>query len=236
MAVTISRAGEWQPEVWNSLLPNPSAGSVFLDVGAHIGYYSIKAAARVGKTGRVLAFEPNPETLRLLRDNVAANHAANILVEPIACTDRERQLTLYASAGFNTCMSSLSRENADITYKEAPRAYSVRGRAIDDVVSDRKLTRVDAVKIDVEGAEVSVLRGAVETLQRFHPKLVVEIVPEQLASFKTTPDDVIAIIRNGGYNHSRPRIPPPTRLRPDCVRVLSGRAGRFVLDGAEVYR
>ncbi|MDQ6698582.1 MAG: FkbM family methyltransferase [Acidobacteriota bacterium] len=204
IGVTILRAGEWQKEVWDSLLPNLSDGAVFLDVGAHIGYFSMKAAPRVGRTGRVLAFEPNPETLKLLRDNVAANHAANITVEPIACTDREQQLTLYASAGFNTGMSSLSRENADITYKEAPRAYSVRGRPIDDVVQDRKLTRVDAVKIDVEGAEVSVLRGAVETLKRFHPKLVVEIVPEQLAGFKTTPDDLIAIVRNAGYNHSRP--------------------------------
>ena len=207
IGVTILRAGEWQREVWDSLAPNLSEGGVFLDVGAHIGYFSMKAAPKVGKTGQVLAFEPNPETLRLLRDNVTANHAGNIIVEPIACTDRERQLTLYASAGFNTGMSSLSRENADITYKEAPRAYSVRGRPIDDVVRDRKLTRVDAVKIDVEGAEVAVLRGAVETLKRFHPKLVFEIVPEQLASFKTTPDDLIAIVRNAGYNHSRPLNP-----------------------------
>ncbi len=207
IGVTILRAGGWQDEVWDSLRPNLSEGAVFLDVGAHIGYFSMKAAPRVGRTERVLAFEPNPETLKLLRDNVTANRAGNITVEPIACTDREQQLTLYASAGFNTGMSSLSRENADITYKEAPRAYAVRGRPIDDVVQDRKLTRVDAIKIDVEGAEVSVLRGAVETLRRFHPKLVVEIVPEQLANFKTTPDDLIAIVRNAGYNHSRPLNP-----------------------------
>lgn len=204
IGVTILRSGEWQAEVWDSLSPSLSEGAVFLDVGAHIGYFSIKAAPKVGRTGHVLAFEPNPETLRVLRDNVTANHAGNIIVEPIACTDREQNITLYASAGFNTGMSSLSRENADITYKEAPRAYSVRGRPIDDVVRDRNLTRVDAVKIDVEGAEVSVLRGAVETLKRFHPKLVIEIVPEQLAGFKTTPEDVIAIIRSAGYNHSRP--------------------------------
>ncbi|MDQ6704357.1 MAG: FkbM family methyltransferase, partial [Acidobacteriota bacterium] len=97
IGVTILRTGEWQREVWDSLAPSLSAGAVFLDVGAHIGYFSMKAAPRVGTTGRVLAFEPNPETLKLLRDNVSANHAANITVEPIACTDREQQLTLYAS-------------------------------------------------------------------------------------------------------------------------------------------
>src|SRR5437868_2900333 len=61
--LTILRTGEWQPEVWESLSPKLREGSVFLDVGAHIGYFSLKAAPKVGKTGRVIAFEPNPETL-----------------------------------------------------------------------------------------------------------------------------------------------------------------------------
>ncbi len=56
VAVSILRSGKWQPEIWESLSPALSEGSVFLDVGAHIGYFSIKAAVAVGKTGRVVAF------------------------------------------------------------------------------------------------------------------------------------------------------------------------------------
>jgi len=208
VSVTILRAGSWQPEIWESMSPSLSEGSVFLDVGAHIGYFSMTAAIKVGKNGHVLAFEPNPETLQLLRDNVAASHAENVIVEPIACTDREQMLTLYAGPPSNTGMSSLASENVPL--EGPPRLYTVRGRMIDDVIRELKLTRVDAIKIDVEGAEAYVLRGAVNTLKQFHPKVVVEVVPSQLAAMHSTPDDVIAVLKEAGYNHSRPLNTPVT--------------------------
>ena len=204
IGVSILRSGAWQPEIWDSISPDLHEGAVFLDVGAHIGYFSMKAAVRVGKTGRVLAFEPNPETLKLLRDNVTANQAWNVIVEPVACTDREQMLTLYAAARINTGASSLARQNANISLTEAPRSYVVRGRPIDDVVRELNLARVDAMKIDVEGAEVSVLRGAGATLQRFHPKVVIEVVAQQLASFHTTPEELASVFREAGYHRSRP--------------------------------
>jgi FkbM family methyltransferase len=208
IAVSILRGGSWQPEVWDSLSSSLSEGGVLLDVGAHIGYFSIKGSVKVGKSGHVLAFEPNPETVRQLRDNVAASHADNVTVEPIACTDREQMLTLYAGPPSNTGMSSLASENVPL--EGPPRVYTVRGRPIDDVVNELKLTRVDAIKIDVEGAEAYVLRGAVNTLKRFHPKVIVEVVPSQLAAMHSTPDDVTAVLKGAGYNHSRPLNTPVT--------------------------
>ena len=208
--VTILRTRQWQPEVWNAVSPVLPNGAVFFDVGAHIGYFSMKAAVQVGKSGRVVAFEPNPEILKLLRDNVAANHFENVVVEPIACTDRDQTLTLYAAPLLNTGASSLAKQNAEISADQAPHAYSVRGRPIDDVVRELGLTRLDAIKIDVEGAEVLVLRGAINTLQRFHPKLAVEVVPRQLASFETTADDLRNLLDSAGYNLSRPINPEET--------------------------
>jgi FkbM family methyltransferase len=204
--IDILRTGQWQPEIWSSIAPSLSDGSVFFDVGAHIGYFSMKASRKVGATGRVLSFEPNPETLKLLRDNVAANHTWNVLVEPIACTDRDQMLTLYAANIINTGASSLSSANATIT-AASPKPYSVRGRPIDDVVRELNLARVDVIKVDVEGAEVSVMRGALDTLRRFHPKVVIEVSPRQLASFQTTPADLIALFESAGYNRSRPLNP-----------------------------
>ena len=208
--VTILRTGEWQPEVWNSIAPSLSEGSVFFDVGAHIGYFSLKAAPKVGVTGQVVSFEPNPETLKLLRDNVTANRARNVIVEPIACTDREQMLTFYAAPAANTGASSLARQNASISEDNAPRAYSVRGRRIDDVVRDLHLMRVDAIKVDVEGAEVQVVRGAADTLKRFHPKLVIEIDAGQLANLNTTADELRDAIKAAGYNRGRPLNPRET--------------------------
>src|SRR5262249_15530626 len=124
VSVTILRGGSWQPEIWESLSRNLTEGSIFLDVGAHIGYFSMKGAVKVGASGRVVSFEPNPETLQLLRDNVAVNHTQNVIVEPIACTDREQTLTLYAGPAFNTGMSSLALDNVPPGGPRTP--YTVR--------------------------------------------------------------------------------------------------------------
>ena len=203
VSVSILRNRDWQPGVWTALRSRLSAGAVLLDVGAHIGYFSLKGATMVGPTGRVVSFEPNPETLVQLRSNVAASGVESVVaVQPVAATDREQQLTLYATRGINTGASSLSQENAK-AFDEAPQGYPVRGRAIDDVVAELGLTRVDAVKIDVEGAEVSVLRGALKTLSRFHPKIVLEVDERQLAGFNTKPADIELLLKQAGYDHTR---------------------------------
>jgi len=72
------------------------------------------------------------------------------------------------------------------------------------VVREPNLTKVNAIKVDVEGAELEVLRGAMKTLKRFHPKHVVEVDARQLASFKTTPEDLVSVITEAGYKHGRP--------------------------------
>lgn len=203
VSLTILRTRAWQPEVWDSLKSRLGPGAVLIDVGAHIGTFTLLGAARVGPSGKVIAFEPNPETLVKLRSNIEASNAASIVtVEPIACTDKDQQLTLYADRGSNTGASSLSEKNAE-AFDVAPKPYSVRGRPIDDVVNELGLTRVDAIKIDVEGAEVGVLRGAIKTLEKFHPKVVIEIDERQLAAFDTKPSDVTGLLTQAGYQESR---------------------------------
>jgi len=203
VSMSILRSHSWQPEVWDALSARLGPGAVLIDVGAHIGTFTLKGAVRVGPTGKVIAFEPNPETLVELRSNIAASHVeSTVVVEPIACSDKDQQLTLYADRGTNTGASSLSKENAT-TFDSAPRPYPVRARPIDDVVSELGLTRVDAIKIDVEGAEVSVLRGTLKTLEKFHPKVVIEIDERQLASFNTKPSDITDTLRQLGYLNSR---------------------------------
>ena len=206
----ILKTGEWQPEIWDAVGTSLARDAVFYDVGAHIGYFSMKAAQRVGVNGRVVAFEPNPEILKLLRENVTANGFTNVVVEDIACTDHDQMLTLFAAPSINTGASSLARDNAAILENQTPKGYTVRGRPIDEVTDELKLTRVDAIKIDVEGAEGLVLRGAIRTLKRFHPKIVLEVVPRQLASFQTTPQDLSSILQSAGYNFSRPLGPEQT--------------------------
>ena len=203
VSLNILRSRMWQPEVWDSLNGALPEGGVLLDVGAHIGYFSLKGAAKTGPKGRVVAFEPNPETLVQLRSNIEASEVSGIVtVSPIACSDREGELTLWASRDGNTGASSLSKDNA-AAFDTKPEPYKVRARPIDDVVRELGLTRVDAIKVDVEGAEVMVLRGAIQTLKRFHPRVVAEVDERQLAGFGTKPADLDALFAEAGYNHSK---------------------------------
>ncbi len=201
--------GEWEPQIWRPMSALLPEGGVLLDVGAHIGYYSLKGSVKVGKRGQVIAFEPNPATVQLLRDNLEASKAQNVTVQPVACTDREQMLTLYAGPEKNIGITSLSRENVEVWRKisgENPKTiptFTVRGRPIDGVVRELGSKRVDAIKIDVEGAEYYVLRGAVDTLKRFHPAVFIELVPRQLAGMHTTVEQVIGVLKEAGYNRSR---------------------------------
>src|SRR5215471_13356825 len=102
----ILRTGTWEPESWAAIRPQLTADAVFVDVGAHIGYYSLKAAAVLGPGGRVIAIEPNPPTVLELRDNIAASRATTIHVAPVACADSESTLVLYASPRANTGQTS----------------------------------------------------------------------------------------------------------------------------------
>ena len=198
--ILTSRTGSWEPGVWSAISRALGTGAVFLDVGAHIGYDSLTAARLVGETGLVVAFEPNPTTVAELRANVTASRATNVNVQAIALADAEHQLTLFdARRSGNSGSSSLSSKNAG----DAGTPYTVQGRRLDAVVRELNLRRVDAIKADVEGAEVLVLSGATETLARFHPALVLEVVPEQLANMGTSVDALESLLRAQGYGRSR---------------------------------
>ena len=198
--ILVSRGGHWEPEVWAAISEPLKPGAVFIDVGAHIGYDTLKAARLVGDTGKVVAFEPNPTTLVDLTANVQASGATNVEIQPVALTDREQQLTLFdARRTGNSGSSSLSAKNAG----DDGTPYTVRGRALDDVVIELKLRRVDVIKADVEGAEMLVLSGAKGTLIQYHPRLILEIVPRQLENMGTSVRELEDLIRSLGYNRDR---------------------------------
>src|SRR6266566_3248356 len=82
---TILETGEWEPDSVQAVADHLSPGATFMDVGAHIGYYSLKAAGMVGPHGHIIAIEPNPQTLPVLRSNIEASDARAVSVWPVAC-------------------------------------------------------------------------------------------------------------------------------------------------------
>jgi hypothetical protein len=93
----------WEPLTTQELLRHVPTGGTFVDVGAHVGWYTLKAAKLVGPKGLVIAVEPNHETLIQLRDNIRASGVgAVVVVAPVACSNAEARLTLYAASRANT--------------------------------------------------------------------------------------------------------------------------------------
>jgi FkbM family methyltransferase len=201
VSMAILEKGTWQPEVRRAIEGGLSKGSVLVDVGAHIGWNSLTAVPVIGPHGRILAVEPNPDTLRELRANIADSHATNVLVEPFACSDHEQTLTLYAGPEYNTGEATEFKDIANTEPRaERQRTYTVRAKTLDSLVWAAGVSRVDVVKIDVEGAELSVLQGAGETLRKYHPRLVIELNPLMLPAMHASAADVDKLLESAGYH------------------------------------
>ena len=189
--------GIWEPESTH-VVETLQEGDIFIDVGAQVGYYSLVASRRVGRTGRVVSVEPNPPTIERLQRNIRLNNATNVTIQQVACTDTEKTLHFFQSNVANTGESSFSEKNA-----HSKREIEVRGVPLDSIVRTLDLRRIDLVKIDVEGAELEVLRGMKESLAKYRPKLIVELQKETLENLGASLEEVYEFFRANGYTLQR---------------------------------
>jgi len=148
--------GTYEPEQTRHFREQLKPGATVLDVGAHVGYYTVLSARLVGRQGRVFAFEPNPRNCGFLRKHVAANRLANVTVEQSAVSDTNG----VAGFDFGTGTGTGHLANSG--------TVEVRTLRLDDYCADRGVVP-DAIKIDVEGAELDVLRGAQKMISTHHP-------------------------------------------------------------------
>ncbi len=162
-------------------------GDHFVDCGAGIGLWALSAAAAVGETGRVTAFEPNPQTCRRLRDNLAASAAigGRVIVVPMAVLDARGELTFEAGAHHN--LSHVVATSGDF---QAPAV------TLDEYIGDG---RVAGIKLDVEGCEAAALRGAARLLARDRPWVCAELNTAFLASSRVDDWDVYRQLVALGY-------------------------------------
>ena len=201
---TLLLEGVWEPKTTRYVCDALSPGAVFLDIGANAGYFSLLASRCVGESGRVLAVEPNPAMVKQLRQNKERNCLTNIAITEAACSDSVEVLDLYIGNPYNTGNSSLSRDNLAWT-----KSVKVTCTTVDLLVEKYGLHRVDLVKIDVEGAELQVLRGMSTTLKHLRPKIITELSASLLEGFSVTLDTVQEYFRALGYTVSP--------LEKDCM-------------------
>jgi len=197
----------YEPVFYGAVMDRLRDGFTFLDIGAHIGVFSIGGARRVGRSGKVLAFEPAPVTLGSLRNHVRFNRLENsIEVVPAPVSDTEREISFYS---FGESMSaSVSRENVEILNPQRRsgeiRSTEMRVRAVtlDGLLATRGV-RPDVIKIDIEGAELHALRGARRVLHECRPLILCEIHPLQMQNCGSSVDAFGAYLAEVRYSSTQ---------------------------------
>jgi len=176
-------SGFREPYVKNIL--NVKKGDIFVDVGAHIGTYTIPIAKKVGEGGAVIAFEPHPKSRDLLEKNIAINQINNVVLMKQPVSDSRKKVSFRLSKDPPTSGIETNATNESNVEMESI--------DLDTALSEQNLTKIDWLKIDVEGNEVAVLKGSKNILKKFSPKIIIEMFNNE------TLEEGIKILESEGY-------------------------------------
>lgn len=165
----------------------PIKGEIVVDVGAHIGKYTILASKLVEKKGKVIALEPEPENFKILTKNCELNNCKNVILLNYAVWDSTKDLKLFLTEA--TTEHSLK--------KKTEKFIKVKTISLDRLFEKMKLKKVDWLKIDVEGAEIEAIRGALKSLEKkLIYKIILEAGPSNFKKLQT-------IFKKNGYSIKR---------------------------------
>ncbi len=198
--------GCYEKELGDLLKKMLRPNDVFIDIGANIGYFSLFSAT-ISPSIKVISFEPVKDLFQKMKENFSINNTKNIVAINAAAGEINEQGELFLSAPDNLGMSSFQQ----------PENYSGRKEkvelvAIDDWFRKSGLTKIDLVKLDIEGSELAALKGMRRVLEEQRPALIVEINPETLSLFGLKPLNIynylnqfnfdgFLISENGGLQH-----------------------------------
>ena len=169
-------------------------GMRVIDVGAHVGYYTLLAARLVGSEGKVYAFEPEPRNYELLVKNVQLNDYRNVVMHTEALSDRLGEAELFLSA-LDTARHSIFRN--EVT---KGRRIPVRTVTVDAFVEQEGWPQIDLLKIDVEGGETRVLAGMAGLVARKKlSNLVIELAPRELEAAGVSPSVLLEKLRSFAF-------------------------------------
>jgi FkbM family methyltransferase len=222
--------GTYEPEVQTEIRRHLKPGAIAIDVGANVGWHTLLMAARAGSTGRVYAFEPNDSTRRRLVSAVEANDLAHVTVDGRAVADLvgasgyQAPLAGHVWDGTGRLIAAPAQEKREGQEQRERQTTAIECTTLDAFVAERHIERLALVKIDVEGWELSVLRGARHVLNVLRPVVVFEYDPAYVSRSGGAADDVTRCWSDADYELFAldPRRPPAPAAR------LGDRGGNFL--------
>lgn len=196
-------AGTWEPLEGALIDQRVHAGMVCLDVGAHVGYHTVRMARAVGPSGRVVAFEPAPQNYALLCANLARHGLDQVLPIEAAVSRASGEVELTLSP------DNTGGNRAYRLHYVAPDLQAT-AVALDELLPAE--AKIDFVKVDVEGMDHAAIEGMEHMIRRCHPVIVAEFSPSLIAYVGDDPIEVVGYYRRLGYEVSVLEAPELPRM------------------------
>ena len=192
------------PPMVETILDCLSQGATFIDVGCHVGYYTLIGRQKVGDEGSVYAFDPNPFTYSVLMNNIMLNGYKNIYAYNCALSNKEGTSTLnipVCDEGLSTLCSlkNLETEIQQSKYKSSEVVHTVTKR-LDNVFENLMENKIALIKLDVEGFEQEVIEGAMNFILNKKPLNIIFEVNKMVPNQKSNQmRNILNLLRPIGY-------------------------------------
>jgi FkbM family methyltransferase len=189
----IIRTGIHEPESSRAIEALVGPGQVVLDIGANIGYFAIAMSRLVGEKGRVIAFEPTVYYGEVLNKNLEANQIRNCEVISYGLSSEEAELMAYVGDSSATLHWWLPETEPRVS-------EPIKLQRLDDIVDDLGIDRIDFIKMDIDGHEPFFFEGAWETLNRFRPRILMEVSAPYFLDTGISPADIYDMLIDHGLH------------------------------------
>lgn len=166
---------------------------VFVDIGANLGEYSLFAAKRLA-AGKVLAFEPLTSIRAVLEENIRINNFGNINVFPVGLASEEQVMTIHEFEDVHEGLATFFPGG-----RQSKSAREVELKRMDDLLTSHDPGRIDFVKIDIEGGELSALKGCRNMIARYRPVFMVEVNEETYRTAGYEVKDILDFFADFNY-------------------------------------
>lgn len=178
-----------------NLYSNIKKEDIVLDVGANVGDVSMMASKIVSEKGYIYGFEPDPTNFLRLNKNLSLNNFQNIDVINKGIGDKKGRFSLSIIDDRNRGMNKIVK-----TQSGTNTINEIDVIRLDDFVNERGLKKIDVIKIDVEGFEMNVLKGAEAIIKKYQPILFIEIDDNHLKEQNTSAKELVSLVKSLGYN------------------------------------
>jgi FkbM family methyltransferase len=185
-------SGKWEAYETELFKKHIKPGDIVVDIGAHIGYYTLIAARLVGDNGKVYAFEPDPKNFQILEKNVAQNGYHNVVLVNKAVADKSGNARLFLN-------SENSGDHRIFESDHGRKSVAITTTTLDDFFTNKD-NEVDLIKMDIQGAEARAFQGSTRTLAKNkHITLITEFYPKALQQSGKNAEEYLALLQENDF-------------------------------------